>query len=246
MYVNPTILNKMDSKKHPKKKSKTIMDGKYPVSGPKSESQKMIINNKLKELYFEDGITYTHAAEIACCSRQYASITFKQLGDEIAQYKEKDETWIEKNDRVRDRALEGLSKQLKKSDSRLVQLKNQLTSVTEMQINILPNTAEKIQNETSLGEFIKTLGVKDLMDLYTMIQTDINMWKNYAYLIQTIGNNLRAETTLNLEVQQQYDSIEIMPPPSEILNAEIERRIAAKQGLTQPTPEAVEVKVKKK
>ena len=226
------------SKKNSKKKKKSVpMDGLYPVSGPKSRSRKKAINNKLKELYYTDGITYTRAASIACCSRQYAARIFWKLAEEIAKYKEEsNETWIEKNDRVRDRALEGLSIQLEKSNNRLQAMKKQIKKAIEMQEALLPNLSEKIANEANLGQALGSLSPEDLVILHSLITDGITTWKNYGYYVQVIGNNIRSETTLNLEVQQQYDTIEILPPPSEILNAEIERRIADRQGLAQPVP----------
>lgn len=218
---------------------------KHAKSGPKGAKKKEI-DDKLRELYLRGGITYTHAAQISNCSNEYASLAFKKFGVEIAENKEPDEDWYDKNDRVRDRALEGLSRQIKKSDENLSIMNQRLKNSKEIQVNILPNACEKIIGETSLREFVDSLKPKEFFALYGMMGGDLNMWKNYGYLVETINNNIRAETILQMELQQQYDSIEILPPPSEVLDATIEKRIAEKQGLTQPTPEQQIQEQKKK
>ncbi len=218
----------MTTKKKEEDKAKT---------GPKSVAEKQAVDKKLRELYYESGITYTRAAIIAGCGPEYSTKKFKEFADEILKHREDDEDWLEKNDRVRERALEGLAVNVEKCDDRLGALNNQMKSAKQMQVNILPNACEKLENETGIRAFLKSLDSKEYLSIYTMMNGDINMWKNYGYYIQTIGNNIRAETTLKLEIQQQYDTIEIMPPPSEILNKMIEQKIAEKQGLTQPVPD---------
>jgi len=209
-------------------------------SGAKSDSTKRSINKTLKELYYEDGITYTHAAEIAGCSKLYASIAFKQLGNEIAKYREKDEDWIDKNDRVRDRALEGLSRKIKHSDEEIEWYRTRIREQKAIQLAILPNAAEQLE-DTPLAGIISKIDVKVMLEIYKLIGISLNMYKDYGYYIEQIINNKRAEIILHAQLQQQYDTIEILPPAREVLNAEIERRIAAKNNLM---PKAIEEKVK--
>ena len=218
---------------------------KHAKPGPKGAKKKEI-DDKLRELYVRGGITYTHAAEIAGCSIEYASLAFKKFGDEIANHKEPDEDWYAKNDRVRDRALEGMSRQIKKSEENLSLMSKRLKNAKEVQINILPNACEKIYEKTGIQEFVKSLKPKEYIALLGMLGGDLNLWKNYGYFIETINNNIRAETIFQMEMQQQYDALEIIPPPREILDAMIERRIAEKQGLTQPTPEEIKIDKDKK
>ncbi len=203
------------------------------------------INAKLKKLYYEGGITYSQAAEMAGCERHYASKQFKIFGDEIFQHQIKDEDWISKNDRVRDRALEGLTQNVRKCDDALETLEKRLKKTTEIQHVVLPDTVAKLQ-QTKLGEAIEHLKTSDVFAIYKIINTDINLWKNFGYLIEMISSNLKAERTLKAELQQQYDTIEILPPPSEVLDRVIERRIADKLKLTPALPELAKVTIKEK
>ena len=203
------------------------------------------INKKLEELYFEGGITYTQAGQLADCSRQHASLMFKKFGDEIVQFKEKDEDWITKNDRVRDRALEGLSTNVRECDNSLASLEKRFKKTVEIQNAVLPDTVAKLQ-QTKLGEAIEHLKTSDVFAIFKIINTDINLWKNFGYLIEMISSNFKAERTLKAELQQQYDFIEILPPPSEVLDRVIERRIAEKLKLSPALPELAKVTFRKK
>jgi len=211
---------------------------KIAKSGAKSDSTKRITNKILKELYYEDGITYTHAAEIAGCSKLYASIEFKKLGSEIAQYREKDEDWIDKNDRVRDRALEGLSRKIRYSDEVIGGYRTRIREQKAIQLAILPNAAEALA-DTALAGIISKIDVKVMLQIYNLIGSSLNMHKDYGYYIEQIINNKRAEIVLHAQLQQQYDTIEILPPAKEVLNAEIEKRIAIKNNLMPKVEEKV-------
>ncbi len=209
--------------------------------GSITKARKKEIDSKLKELYFQDGITYSHAADIAGCSRKYSSLKFKYFGDEIQKHKEPDDTWIDKNDRVRDRALEGLSKQIKKSDTAIERLEQDLKKEKQVKDAIIPNLAQKIE-DSEIGAVIleavkdKTIKWPHVMQLQTILNNDLNLYKNFGYYTTTIEEKIRGERTFQAELQMQYDTIEILPPPSEILQAELERRIAAKQNLKPAVP----------
>lgn len=219
--------------------SKNIVKKLVSKSGPKSDVKKEDLDKTLKELYYEDGITYSHAAELAGCSPLYSSIAFKKFGNEIAEYREKDEDWIAKNDRVRDRALEGLSRKIKNSDEEIERYRTRIREQKAIQLAILPNAAEKLEN-TALARIITKLDVKKMLEIYNLVGSTLDMYRNYGYYTETIINNLRAEIILHVQLQQQYDTIEILPPAKEVINAEIERRIvAAKNNLL---PKAIEEK----
>ena len=208
----------------------------------KKGAKQQDIDDELKKLYFKGGITYTQAGEMADCSRQHASLMFKKFGDEIVQFKEKDEDWISKNDRVRDRALEGLTTNVRDCDYSLTALEKRFKKTVEIQQAVLPDTVAKLQ-QTKLGEAIEHLKTSDVFAIFKIINTDINLWKNFGYLIEMISTNLKAERTLKAELQQQYDFIEILPPPSEILDRVIEKRIAEKLKLAPALPELTKVTV---
>ncbi len=208
---------------------------KHIKSGPKSKAKVEAINKKLKECYFENGITYSRAADDAGCSEKYASLMFKKFGDDIAEHREPDKDWIDKNDRVRDRALEGLSLQMKEADTVLKRLKEDRKSSKQIQESILPDLGQKIQ-DTELGQMIEKCDGKTILELQQILNKDLNLYKNYGYYVLTIEEKIHTKQVFKAELQQQYDSIEILPPPSEVLNAEIERRIAIKQKLKPAIP----------
>lgn len=207
--------------------------------GPKTAAHKETIDKTLRELYYEDGITYTHAGEIAGCSPEYASLQFKKIGDEIARNKPIDEDWIAKNDRVRDRALEGLSRQIKDSDQEIIKYQKRTKEMQEIQDLILADTKQQL-DDTPIGILIKKAKLeidnKTLLSIYNMLGSSLNMHKNYGYYVETIINNKREELTFHAQLQQQYDTIEILPPAKEVLNAEIERRIAEKNNIKPVEP----------
>lgn len=199
-------------------------------SGPKPVAKKDDIEKKLRELYYQDGITYTHAAELAGCGADYSALMFKKFGEEIARNKPIDEDWLAKNDRVRDRALEGLSRQIADSDNEIIKFNARIKSAKLIQLAILPNAAGQLE-ETALGGIIARIDVKKMLEIYNLVGSALNMHKNYGYYVEQIVKNKREEITLHAQLQQQYDTIEILPPAKEILNAEIERRIAAKNNM---------------
>lgn len=223
-------------------------EDKHVKSGPKPKSEQQAIDKKLKEFYFQDGITYTHAAELAGCSDKYASLQFKKFGDDIDKNKEPDDTWIDKNDRVRTRALQGLSKQINQSSEAITRLTQEHKKEKQVKDAIIPNLAQKIE-DSEIGAVIleaikdKTIKWAHVMQLQSILNNDLNLYKNFGYYVTTLEEKIRGERTFQAELQQQYDTIEILPPPSEILDAELERRIAEKQNLKPAVPEQKPIKV---
>jgi len=215
--------------------------------GPKPDSKKKETDRVLKQLYFQDGITYTHAAEIAKCDVEHASLMFKKFGDDIQTHKEDDADWIERNDRVRERALEGLSIKIKKSDTTITRMEEKRKKINEIQQAILPDLAQKVE-DTEVGQVIlegidkEKIVWKDVLELQKILNKDLNLFKNFGYYVTTLEERIHTENIFNAELQVQYDTIEILPPPSEVLNREIEKRIADKQKLKQPMPAVVQQK----
>jgi len=226
------------AKKDPKK-------SKFDSSVQKAKKKE--INAKLKELYFEDGITYTLAGKLAGCSNEYASLMFKKFGDEIKEFKEDDADWIEKNDRVRDRALEGLALRITNSKKTIERMEEKRKKINTIQQAILPDLAQKVE-DSPVGEALlaamdkEKIDSKDVLFLQKVLNKDLNLYKNFGYYVTTLEERIHTETIFNAELQAQYDTIEILPPPSEVLNAEIEKRIAAKQNIKQAIPAKVQQK----
>lgn len=200
--------------------------------GPKSPANKKKVNEQLRALYREDGITVTHAAEIAECSVDYTSKKFIEFGDEIAKNQPEDQDWFSKNDRVRYRALEGLSLKIHNSDQMIENILNRIKEMKEIQDSILPQTTDDVKEwliEIDPDKFDH----KGLLLLYAKIGNDLNLHKNYGYLIETIYKELREEKELHARLQAQYDTIEITPPPLEVLNSMIAKRIEIANASTQ-------------
>lgn len=217
---------------------------KHAKRGPKPKNGN--VDEILLHLFNEDGITYGHAAEIAKCSNEYASKKFYEFGDKIEKNKLIYESWVDKNDKVRDRSLEGISRNVVQCDSTILEIKKRLEKAQEMQAAIIPKIIDRVEN-SDVGAVLKNVDFDVILGIVKAVSSDLNLWKNFGYYAETISNNLRAEIVLKAELQQQFDAIEIMPPASEILDREIERRIAEKQNLQQVTPaeQAQEIKRKK-
>jgi len=171
--------------------------------GKKSEKTKPPINylstNKVKDLqdlFFEDGITSNKAAQLTGVDPKTAKKYFekwsKQLVDDDAH-----ETWVDRNTRVRVRAIEGfantiyeVSKLRKRFSQRLEKILNKIESLEKSGKKSTNNEIEKL--ETKLVSYERIV---------------------------------RKNTVLESELKQQYDAIQILPPSNEVLEAEIEKYI---------------------
>ncbi len=209
-------------------------------SGPKPNAKKVAIEKKLKELYYQDGITNRKAGEIAGCSAEEAGKQFKIIGAEVADHQVKDEDWITKNDRVRERSLEGLSEQIYHCDLVLKRLNDDRKKVKQMHENILPDLTQKVQ-DTELGEMLEKCDAKTVLYLQKVLNRDLDLYKNYGYYLLTFDEKIQTREVLKAELQQQYDTIETLPPPSEVLDRVVERKIAQKLKLAPALPELAKV-----
>ena len=194
---------------------------------------------KLRELFFGDGITINHAAEIAGCSDNTARKQFRIFAQEIADKEEED--WIDKNNKARYRSLEGISRRIQESEIVETRLHEQLKTDKEIHKNILKNTIKKIKNNPRFNKISKLLpnfNEEDLIVLYNMLGGSFDMQKSYGHYVLLIENQLRQEIQHKDELILQFDSLEIMPPASVVIDTIIEKRIAQKNNLTQ----SVEIK----
>jgi len=208
----------------PKKKPST------PKKGRKDSKTKTVLDMKLRELYDEDGITPWLASQITHCGYKYAALKFKAFG--ITLVENEDEDWIERNDRVRKRALEGLALNIKKSNDVVKRLQDQLSDAKKVMDEIMPRGVANLE-DTKLGEVIDSMSQTVMMKVYNIIDNTLNMHKNYGYYVGSIEQNIKGQELFKVELQQQYDTIEILPPPSQILSAELEKRIAARNALAE-------------
>jgi len=204
-------------------------------TGRKDAKAKAEQDIKLRQLYSQDGITPWRASIDTKCGYEYAVKKFKEFGQELTDAE--DENWIERQDKVRKRSLEGLSIQIKDAETQIKVVEKRLEKSRDMQESLIDTMVENIQN-TELGEVIQDaigrVDAKVAMAIFKQITNDINMWKNYGYLVEQVQSTLNRERVFKAELQMQYDGIEIMPPPSAVLEAEIEKSIAAKNDLFAP------------
>lgn len=215
----------------------TEMEKKTPKDvvprGRKNKKATVELDKKLRELYDEDGITPWRASIIAKCGYKYAIAKFTEFGTDAMEAEKED--WLDRNERVRQRALEGLSLKIKKQSGVLKRLEDQLSHAKELHDGILQKTGEKLL-ETNLGQAVSHLDQKDVMILAKILVNDLNLEKNYGYYVTTIEDKIKMEEVFVSELVQQFDAIEILPPPKTILEAELERRIAEKQNLKPAIP----------
>ncbi|KKN76206.1 hypothetical protein LCGC14_0372320 [marine sediment metagenome] len=230
----------MATKKKPTKRSRP----QKAKTGRKDSKAKVEQDIKLRQLYSQDGITPWSASQEVHCGYEYAVKKFKEFGQELTDAE--DENWIERQDKVRKRSLEGLSIQIKDAEVQIKGTEKRLEKSRDMQESLIDTMVENVQN-TELGGIIedaigRVADAKVVMVIFKQLTNDINMWKNYGYLVEQVQSTLNRERVFKAELQMQYDGIEIMPPPSAVLEAEIEKHIASKNDLFAPKIPQPEVK----
>lgn len=196
-------------------------------------------DSQLRKLFDRDGITPWAASLEVKCGYEYAVKKFKEFGQTLTDAE--DENWIERQDKVRKRALEGIALRLKESNKQIEDITKRRDKMIDVQESILPKLIDTVQ-ETEMGELVEQIigrmDFKVCMGIYKKLGDNVNMYKNYAYLVEQIQKQLQSERTFEAELQQQYDGLEIMPPPSAVLEAEIEKSIAQKNEMFEVrTPE---------
>lgn len=204
-------------------------------TGRKDSKAKVEQDIKLRQLYCQDGITPWRASNEVNCGYEYAVKKFKEFGQELTDAEE--ENWVERQDKVRKRALEGLTIQIKDSETQIQGISNRLKKSIDMQGMITDSLITNVEDSELGSVIIDAIGKVDAkvaMAIFKQLANDVNMWKNYGYLVEQVQKQLQAERTFKAELQMQYDGIEIMPPPSAVLEAEIEKSIAAKNELFAP------------
>lgn len=220
--------NKNSPAPPPKYDDKKLLIG----DGPKDPKDKIELHRKLRESFMKDGIT-PYQASIECgCNYRYAVHYFKRLGSIITEEEEHD--WIERNDVVRKRALEGIAVKIRDLDPRISIIREAVDESRKMQKDLIEKTISKAKT-THLQVFFQELAADEekeaFFEIVRFLSGYIKEYANLGYLFNQQILTEKAFLVFAAELQQQYDSIEILPPPSEVLEAELEKRIAAKQNL---------------
>jgi len=212
--------------------SEKYLEKKTLLDNHQDPKEKVELNKKLRDCFMEDGMTANMAATKCGCSYRYAVWYFKRLGMIITEEEEHD--WIERNDIVRKRALEGISTRIEDLKPRIKVAREAVDEAREMQKKLLEKTLSKAK-KSHLQIFFQELAQDEEQEIFfEIINFLAGYLKEYANLGYLFNQQMLTEKALlvfSAELQQQYDSIEILPPPSEVLEAELEKRIAAKQNL---------------
>jgi len=210
-------------------------------TGRKDTKAKVEQDLALRKLFDQDGITPWRASIEVKCGYEYAVKKFKEFGQTLVD--KEDENWIERNEKVRKRALEGLTIQIKDAEKQITLTQKRMEKTRDIQESLIDTMVENIDN-TELGSIILDavgkIDPKVCFAIFKQLTNDINMYKNYGYLVNQEQRQLQSERTLKAELQQQFDGIEILPPPMAVLEAEIEKSIAEKNELFKvkiPQPE---------
>ena len=196
-------------KKTPESRSKRPHKAK---AGRKTTKVKIEQDIQLRKLFDEDGITPWAASNQVNCGYEYAVKKFKEFGQLLVD--SEDENWIERQDKVRKRALEGLTLRIKESKKQIEAIVLRRNKMIDVQESILPKMIDDVE-ETEMGELVnQIIGRMDhkvCLAIYKKLGDNVNMYKNYAYLVEQIQKQLQSERTFEAELQMQYDGLEIMP-----------------------------------
>lgn len=215
----------------PRKKS-------HAKAGPKSPNIKKEQNDILREQFLKDGVTPWQAALIAKCSYPYACQKFREFGAELVENEDQD--WLERNEQARKRALEGLARDIILTETRITRVNKQLNAEKEVHDSIMGNMimkAEETEFYNEIQNIIGELDQKKILQIYKMLDSSLNMQKNYGYYIATLESKVQEFETFKAELKAQYDTIEILPSPKAIFEAEMEKRIAERNAINEKTPQ---------
>lgn len=212
-------------------------------TGRKTTKVKIEQDIALRKLFDKDGMTPWFASNQVNCGYEYAVRKFKEFGQTLTDAEE--ENWIERQDKVRKRALEGWSIQIKDAETIIETVQKRLDKTRDIQESLMDTVVEDVE-KTELGEIITdALGRIDgkiALAIFKQLSNNLMMYNNFGVLVERIQRQLQGERTFMAEIQQQYDGIEILPPPSAVLEAEIEKSIASKNELFAPKIPQPEVK----
>ncbi len=159
---------------------------------------------ELEELFYMDGITAWHAHKLTGVSYRAVKKYFLEWGEKLVT-DEQYESWIEKQKRVRARALEGLTQQIVNVQTRLSTLQNQYSQITQD---------------------IHEIGQGRNKRIITKHRHVSNIDPQLQY---GIDDQLRKNTILLEDLKAQAFAIQMMPPAEAIIEQEMEKAIAAKQ-----------------
>lgn len=155
----------------------------------------------LKELFLMGGITPTQAGDFIGVNFITVRTYFQEWAEEIIHDPDH-QTWAEREAHARVRALESITKQIIKVNETLSRFEK-----------ILENLLVKKNKKTKEFE----------------LKEEVLNIENLIFRIVNIEKIVRLNRIYHSELQQQYASIEMMPPVAEILEKELEKWIAAKQ-----------------
>ena len=165
----------------------------------------------LEHVFFMNGITVHRASQLTGIREETVKKYFKRWSDALIA--EQDETWAERQKRVRARALEGLAMKLTECRERRNTLYNvyQQLLFTKTGITINSPTGKKVKKTKNT-----MLKLRHLSD----IEHDLVL--NYEAKLQTLDKHL-------LDIDTEYNAMDCKPPNETVLQAELTLMINALQ-----------------
>lgn len=161
------------------------------------------MEDRLKELFIQGGVSSYQAALETGYDPKTVKEKFKNWSKELVGEQDR-ESWFEREKRVRQRALEGLS-------FKLLQVRNKLK---------VYNKLLAVSFGLSEDDF-KSKDIEKRIDTTKLTAADHEKIELYEKIV-------RLNTILESELQQQYDVLEMTPPSEEVLLMEVEKLIATK------------------
>jgi len=159
--------------------------------GRKTTKDKLALDKKLHEQFDIDGITPWRASIDCGCSYEYAIKKFDDFAVTLVEAEE--ENWIERQDKVRKRILEGLSVQVIDAESQITNTKKRFDKTIDIQEQLIDTMIDNAEN-TELGGILKDvigrMDLKVVLAISKQITNDLNMWKNCGYLVEKIDGQL--------------------------------------------------------
>jgi len=211
---------------------------KKAKAGPKTVQATKEQTNALREQFLKDGVTPYRASQIVGCSYEYAAQKFRDFGAELVENEDQD--WLERNEQARKRALEGLARDIILTETRITRTTKQLKAAKEIHESIMGNMIEQAEETEFYNEIQNIIGELDqkkILQIYKMLDSSLNMQKNYGYYVATLEKAVQEFETFKAELKAQYDTIEILPSPKAIFEAEMEKRIAERNAIMEKIPQ---------
>ena len=199
--------------------------------GKKSRAHSEKLRLGFMEIYTNSGTSIYDAAKKMGTSTVTAQKYFLQCADVIAQANHvKNETWLDKRDRVINRAMEGYTKRTNEAILSKIRIGTLLAVEYQKYIELSKQGVELIAEMKSLGKQIEQ--TKDQNTLKELLKEQKTLTRAFQIGRETFSATLNQiayiEKQFNetqqfiVSLQEKYDSMDAKPPAESILRAELE------------------------